>query len=356
MRASLAALTRALEGSTGEFTPRDVGHALNGLRSSSAGVTEVRAVLAAIAPRIAAAAAAVPSAGGRGDLPTSDVALALQGLRHCQGSHTAVGQGRRGSGRALCQPPLPPLAAPPTHSDLPLQVQDVLAALLPFVRASQASMAPGDVATALQGLQHCSTNTRGVVADLLAALAPRIAACPPGTLSGTELATALDGLRGCHSSMWQTQRVLRALATHAEACPDTEELSPHGVALALGGLRSSTTAQAEVRVLLRALAPLVARRGPAREGGEDEAGSALSGLELGRALSGLQGCESGAPETRAVLAALSTRIPAAPPSAFFVDAEDLCHALFGLQCCSADSKEVRRGSGEDAGGCQLLVG
>ena len=102
VRASLAALTRALEASTGSFTPRDVSHALNGLRSSSASVSEVRAILAALAPRIAATAAAEPSEGGRGDVPSSDVALALQGLRYCQGSHTAVGQGQRGSGVLRC--------------------------------------------------------------------------------------------------------------------------------------------------------------------------------------------------------------------------------------------------------------
>lgn len=270
----------------GPLVGRDVGNVLYPLHGRR-DCEEVRAVLRALAPRIAACAE---------PLTARSAGTALYGLLRCGDTPEA---------RQVIASLTPRLVACTEkfsalnisnalyslgHRHESVEVRELISAITTKVVECQELFTEQNLSNALYGLQRCGFCSE--VDKLLSALVPHIVRCP-NEFTPQAIATSLFGLQRVEDNA-PLRAVLAALTPHIERC--SEPFIPKLVGMALSGLQKCSDC-GEFRGVLKALVPKVI----ACEGTLDSEG-------IGTSFLALKACRESSPEARALLGALGARV------------------------------------------------
>jgi hypothetical protein len=208
-------------GVEGGWESGQVVRVLLSLRGMDGSANEVRALLSAIAPKIASCTEGIPS---------DKISFVLQAFRRMLSNDNANAE-----------------------------VGSLLSALALNISLSAEPMAPRDIAECLFTFRGIKSNT-GVDAEIiqvLSSITPRIVACQE-PMSNDEISMALYGLQRMSSNSVQVRLLLRTLAAKVTACPDAYPMDAQAITSSLEGLRSMSSSHTEVRELISALVPKIA--------------------------------------------------------------------------------------------------
>lgn len=312
---------------------QELGSALWGLRGMSSDQPAVRRLVGALASCLSSmpAVGELESADECRRLSSQHVGMALSGLRVLSSEHAEV--------RALLAALLPRLADSLCQTRLDRQavgaiqglagmdascaeVQSLLTLLAAAIKASPDALGEQELSCALSGLRRMSTSHLSVV-QILEALRGKTLGL--ASLSPLALGQAVHGLKSMASEESPAvDDMLAALAGKVGWPTDAPQwLSSQSLAMMLTGLRGMSAADRGTGRLLVATATASWVYHPSMAAG----GAAMQGSEVGMALAGLRRIGA-SHESRPFLAALARRV--ALPSAAVLSSADFSAALRGL--------------------------